>query len=80
MNAIAGEISGDIFEHAVVLSVKTEDQDAFERDFFQLKPYYTDTRYVASIIFAYLFYFIAKIKDIDEKVLFSMLMERVVQN
>ncbi|XP_042501690.1 26S proteasome non-ATPase regulatory subunit 8 homolog A-like isoform X1 [Macadamia integrifolia] len=33
----------DIYEHAVVLSVRTEDQDAFERDFFQLKPYYTDT-------------------------------------
>ncbi|ERN14062.1 hypothetical protein AMTRI_Chr01g111400 [Amborella trichopoda] len=37
-------IARDIFEHAVVLSVKAEDQDAFERDFFQLKPYYTDTR------------------------------------
>ncbi|CAA7406588.1 unnamed protein product [Spirodela intermedia] len=36
-------IARDIYEHAVVLSVKTEDQDAFERDFFQLKPYYTDT-------------------------------------
>ncbi|XP_020595801.1 26S proteasome non-ATPase regulatory subunit 8 homolog A-like, partial [Phalaenopsis equestris] len=36
-------ILGDIYEHAVVLSVKTEDQDAFERDFFQLKPFYTDT-------------------------------------
>ncbi|MCL7033125.1 hypothetical protein MKW94_003594 [Papaver nudicaule] len=36
-------IARDIFEHAVVLSVKAEDQDAFERDFFQLKPYYTDT-------------------------------------
>ncbi|KAM7525900.1 hypothetical protein LguiA_015802 [Lonicera macranthoides] len=35
-------IARDIFEHAVILSVKTEDQDAFERDFFQLKPYYTD--------------------------------------
>ncbi|KAF6146045.1 hypothetical protein GIB67_033404, partial [Kingdonia uniflora] len=34
----------DIYEHAVVLSVKVEDQDAFERDFFQLKPYYTDAR------------------------------------
>ncbi|KAG6397143.1 hypothetical protein SASPL_143308 [Salvia splendens] len=34
---------GDIYEHAVVLSVKIEDQDAFERDFCQLKPYYTDT-------------------------------------
>ncbi|KAG2677002.1 hypothetical protein I3760_12G078200 [Carya illinoinensis] len=33
---------GDIYEHAVILSVKIEDQDAFERDFFQLKPYYTD--------------------------------------
>eukprot|EP01018_Ginkgo_biloba_P032404 Gb_00526 [translate_table: standard] len=37
-------LARDIFEHAVVLSVKTEDQDAFERDFLQLKPYYTDTR------------------------------------
>ncbi|XP_010545114.1 PREDICTED: 26S proteasome non-ATPase regulatory subunit 8 homolog A isoform X2 [Tarenaya hassleriana] len=37
-------ISRDIYEHAVVLSVKTEDQDAFERDFFQLKPYYVDAR------------------------------------
>ncbi|CAK9147470.1 unnamed protein product [Ilex paraguariensis] len=37
-------IARDIYEHAVVLSVKTEDQDAFERDFFQLKPYYTDAR------------------------------------
>ncbi|XP_042453470.1 26S proteasome non-ATPase regulatory subunit 8 homolog A-like [Zingiber officinale] len=36
-------IAREIYEHAVVLSVKTEDQDAFERDFFQLKPYYTDT-------------------------------------
>ncbi|WOG88105.1 hypothetical protein DCAR_0207339 [Daucus carota subsp. sativus] len=35
-------IARDIYEHAVVLSVKTEDQDAFERDFFQLKPFYTD--------------------------------------
>ncbi|GMN31457.1 hypothetical protein TIFTF001_003265 [Ficus carica] len=37
-------IARDIYEHAVVLSVKIEDQDAFERDFFQLKPYYTDAR------------------------------------
>ncbi|XP_057455827.1 26S proteasome non-ATPase regulatory subunit 8 homolog A-like isoform X2 [Lotus japonicus] len=35
-------IARDIYEHAVVLSVKTEDQDDFERNFFQLKPYYTD--------------------------------------
>ncbi|GMH09319.1 hypothetical protein Nepgr_011160 [Nepenthes gracilis] len=35
-------IARDIYEHAVVLSVKMEDQDAFERDFLQLKPYYTD--------------------------------------
>jgi len=40
---LRGNFSGDIYEHAVVLSVKIEDQDAFERDFFQLKPYYTDT-------------------------------------
>ncbi|XP_042020610.1 26S proteasome non-ATPase regulatory subunit 8 homolog A-like isoform X2 [Salvia splendens] len=36
-------LARDIYEHAVVLSVKIEDQDAFERDFCQLKPYYTDT-------------------------------------
>ncbi|XP_073051937.1 26S proteasome non-ATPase regulatory subunit 8 homolog A-like [Primulina eburnea] len=37
-------IARDIYEHAVVLSIKIEDQDAFERDFFQLKPYYMDAR------------------------------------
>ncbi|XVE90495.1 hypothetical protein DITRI_Ditri20bG0082200 [Diplodiscus trichospermus] len=35
-------LAREIYELAVVLSVKSEDQDAFERDFFQLKPYYTD--------------------------------------
>lgn len=35
-------LARDIYEHAVVLSLRAEDQDAFERDFFQLKPYYTD--------------------------------------
>ncbi|OMO81632.1 SAC3/GANP/Nin1/mts3/eIF-3 p25 [Corchorus olitorius] len=38
-------LAREIYEHAVVLSVKIEDQDAFERDFFQLKPYYTDAGY-----------------------------------
>ncbi|RAL41315.1 hypothetical protein DM860_010109 [Cuscuta australis] len=37
-------IARDIYEHAVILALKMEDQDAFERDFFQLKPYYTDAR------------------------------------
>ncbi|CAN6718512.1 unnamed protein product [Malus baccata var. baccata] len=37
-------LARDIYEHAVVLSVKIEDQDAFERDFFQLKSYYVDAR------------------------------------
>lgn len=37
------KLARDIYEHAVVLSVKMEDQDAFERDFCQLKPYYMDT-------------------------------------
>ncbi|KAF2313482.1 hypothetical protein GH714_011203 [Hevea brasiliensis] len=37
-------LARDIYEHAVLLSVKIGDQDAFERDFFQLKPYYTDAR------------------------------------
>ena len=38
------QFAGDIYEHAGVLSVKIEDQDALERDFFQLKPYYTDAQ------------------------------------
>lgn len=42
---------GDILEHAVVLSVKMEDQDAFERHFLQLKSYYTDTRYAFTLLF-----------------------------
>lgn len=37
-------LARDIYEHAVVMSVKMEDQEAFERDFCQLKPYYTDAR------------------------------------
>lgn len=37
-------LARNIFEHAVVLSIMTEDQEAFERHFLQLKPYYTDTR------------------------------------
>ncbi|KAL5552423.1 hypothetical protein UlMin_002599 [Ulmus minor] len=40
----ASSVFWDIYEHAVVLSVRVEDQDAFERDFYQLKPYYTDAR------------------------------------
>ncbi|KAF9592863.1 hypothetical protein IFM89_018417, partial [Coptis chinensis] len=35
-------IAREIFELAVFLSVKAEDQEAFERDYCQLKPYYTD--------------------------------------
>ncbi|GFS38067.1 regulatory particle non-ATPase 12A [Actinidia rufa] len=38
------QMGWDIYEYAVVFSVKIEDQDTFERDFFQLKPYYTDAR------------------------------------
>eukprot|EP00250_Pteridium_aquilinum_P012861 c20990_g1_i1 orf=450-1250(-) len=37
-------LARNIFEHAVVLSIMTEDQEAFERHFLQLKPYYSDTR------------------------------------
>lgn len=38
------QILGDIYKHAGVLSVKIEDHDAFKRDFFKLKPCYTDDR------------------------------------
>lgn len=43
MTLVKTKFSGDIYEHAVFFSVKAEDQVAFERDFYQLKPYYTDT-------------------------------------
>jgi 26S proteasome regulatory subunit N12 len=38
---------GDVFEQAVLLSVKARDDAAFERNFAQLKPYYTDARCVS---------------------------------
>jgi hypothetical protein len=38
--------TGDVFEQAVLLSVKARDDAAFERNFAQLKPYYTDARCV----------------------------------
>ncbi|XP_050379768.1 26S proteasome non-ATPase regulatory subunit 8 homolog A-like [Argentina anserina] len=38
----AGElaVARDIYEHAVVISLKTENEEAFERDFLKLKQYY----------------------------------------
>jgi len=36
--------TGDVFEQAVLLSLKARDDKAFERNFAQLKPYYTDAR------------------------------------
>eukprot|EP00270_Netrium_digitus_P019639 TRINITY_DN779_c0_g1_i1.p1 TRINITY_DN779_c0_g1~~TRINITY_DN779_c0_g1_i1.p1 ORF type:complete len:273 (-),score=83.77 TRINITY_DN779_c0_g1_i1:135-953(-) len=36
-------LARDVLEHAVVLSVKQKDEAAFERNFLQLKAYYTDT-------------------------------------
>ena len=37
-------MAGDALEAAVVLCIHTEDMTAFERNFAQLKPYYTDFR------------------------------------
>lgn len=36
--------TGDVLEQAVSLSVKLQDEAAFERNYLQLKTYYTDTR------------------------------------
>ena len=44
------ELSGAVYELAVVLSMKIGDQDAFEREFVQLKVFYMDTRFVSYII------------------------------
>ena len=35
--------AGDVLEQAVFLSVKLQDDEAFERNYDQLKTYYTDT-------------------------------------
>lgn len=40
--------AGEILEHAVLLSVKLQDDAAFERNYLQLRPYYTDTRCIVS--------------------------------
>lgn len=36
--------AGDVLEQAVFLSVRLQDEAAFERNYLQLKTYYTDTR------------------------------------
>jgi len=40
-------ITREILENAVLLSIKEKDSEAFERDFAQLKAYYTDSRNAA---------------------------------
>lgn len=35
-------VLGEVLEHAVLLSVKLEDEDSFERNFLQLETYYFD--------------------------------------
>lgn len=37
-------VAGEVLEQAVFLSIKLKDEAAFERNFFQLQAYYTDTR------------------------------------
>eukprot|EP00803_Ostreobium_quekettii_P005657 evm.model.scf_985EXC.8 EVM.evm.TU.scf_985EXC.8 scf_985EXC:43389-46537(+) len=37
-------LARDVLEHAVLLSIKLEDEEAFERNFLQLQTYYTDQR------------------------------------
>ena len=39
--------AGEVLEHAVFLSIKLQDDAAFERNYMQLQTYYTDTRYKA---------------------------------
>ena len=36
--------AGEVLEQAVLLSVRLQDESAFERNFTQLKTYYTDSR------------------------------------
>ena len=37
--------AGEALELAVILSLKMQDDAAFERNFLQLRTYYTDTRW-----------------------------------
>jgi hypothetical protein len=41
-------LSGDVYEFAVILSIEMKDHDAFERDLVQLKVFYTDTRFLSN--------------------------------
>uniref|UniRef100_A0A453CRS2 CSN8/PSMD8/EIF3K domain-containing protein n=1 Tax=Aegilops tauschii subsp. strangulata TaxID=200361 RepID=A0A453CRS2_AEGTS len=44
-NAVAElRLARAIYEFAVIFSIRVKDQDAFERNFFQLKVFYMDTR------------------------------------
>lgn len=40
------KIAGDIWEHAALLAVKSQDEAAFERSYLQLRNYYIDARSV----------------------------------
>lgn len=41
--------AGDVLEQAVFLSIQMQDDRAFERNYDQLKTYYTDTGYATSL-------------------------------
>jgi len=42
--------AGDILEQGVLLSVRLQDDAAFERNYLQLRTYYTDTRQVIQLL------------------------------
>lgn len=41
--------AGDVLEQAVFLSIQMQDDRAFERNYDQLKTYYTDTGYATPL-------------------------------
>ena len=46
----SGVLAGEVLEQAVLLSVRLQDEAAFERNFLQLKTYYTDSRCAAPAV------------------------------
>lgn len=41
--------AGDVLEHGVLLSAQMDDERGFENNYMQLRPYYLDARWAATL-------------------------------
>jgi hypothetical protein len=44
MSCVLGAAAGDVYEHAVLVALKSQNEDMQEHAFTQLKTFYDDTR------------------------------------